>query len=66
MLRAFSFKKPTESRVKVSPVVACKTETTEVTTMAHYVIEFSSESDIPEQSIHRPVSGGDLAVGVMG
>ena len=66
LLRTDSPEKPVECRVKVSPIVARKTQTSEVTTMTHFAIEFTSEDKSLEPNIRTPVVGADLSVGVMG
>lgn len=69
VLRAEYPQEATKSRVKVSPIVARKTtssEATTMTTMTHYVIEFNFDGETPERNIRRPVADSHLAVGVMG
>ena len=66
LVAADDAEKPIQCRIKVSPIVARKTETSEVTSMTHFAIDFVEDGESPDANIHRPLTGADLAVGVMG
>lgn len=66
MLRAEPSAKKVESVFKVSPIVARKTETSEVATATHFAVECTDPNGFHQESIQRTLTGRELAVGVMG